>query len=124
MSDPSTEQNGPLHQQVRQFAADKLGVRPARLQPATTLMELGVDGQDAEDFLLAYAERFQVDFSEFEADRHVGPERGATPWSMLGWLVWLMFPRRDSTWAEEVGLEPVSMADLVRAAEQGRWTYG
>lgn len=112
-----------LSRRVGEFIADELGLPDAELPPHTTLLSLGVDGDDAVDLLESFAEAFAVDLSQFEFTRHFGPECSATPRSLLRWLVWMMFRRHKLTWEEQIGLEPVSLTDLVRAAERGRWTY-
>ena len=105
----------PLLSEVIAFVADFRGQRPERLSAATRLREdLGIDGFDAEDILIAYRERFGVDMTAFEYDRHFGPEAA---WNPFSWLYWRLFR------PERLRFDPVTIGHLVEAARCGRWEY-
>ncbi len=99
--------NPEILQQVIQLVSNQTGVETSRLTAETRLGEdLGVDGDDAADLLAKFADRFQVDLTGFEFDRHFGPEAG---WS----------PCRVFTDGED--MTPVTIGDLAAAAERGAW---
>ena len=50
-------------------------VPAAKIQPATTInYDMGIDGADAHELILAIADEFQIDFLDFPYDRYFGPE--------------------------------------------------
>jgi hypothetical protein len=107
------DKNGNLEEQVKQFVAQYLSVKPDRLQPGIRIgHDLGVDGDDGEEFIQAFGERFGVDLSDFRFDQHFGPEGGANP---LGCLWYLLVPRCHPRFV------PITISDLVEAARKGQW---
>jgi len=95
------------------LVAEQSGVSASRITAGTRVGEdLGVDGGDATEFFTAFASRFHVDLGGFEFARHFGPEAG---WSPIGSLVRLSAARGAS--------EPVTVGQLVLAAETGVWIY-
>lgn len=107
--------------EIADFVACFVGVSAERLSSSTTLFgDLGVDGQDGIDLFVAFGKRFYVDLSALDTTRHFGAE-GFGPRALLHWVVlWL----RAGTPEEKARLSPVTIADLQRAAESGRWSYG
>lgn len=98
------------HNAVVGLIAEFTGYDSSWIQGSTRLMEdLGVDGDDAAELLQEFASRFKVDLSRFEFQRHFGPEAGWNPIAAAYYLV--------------VGseLEPISVKQLVEAAERGAW---
>ena len=49
--------------------------------------DLGLDGDDAHEFMTAFAKRFGVNLDGFMFSRHFGAEASATPWSVVSWLL-------------------------------------
>ena len=93
--------------------AKETGTPPEHIQPAHRLnADLGVDGDDAEELLLAYREKFRVDMSGFDFHRYFGDEPNALSLFLLPW--------RLLTGGEKS--EPLFVRDLVRSAQIGRWT--
>lgn len=72
--------------------------------------DLGMDGDDASEFLEAFSKQFAVDMSAFRFDAFFGPEAGPNPFvflaALLGW-------RRK--------LHPITVADLAAAAAAHKW---
>ena len=66
---------------------------------------IGITGDDAADYMLAFSKSYNVDMSGFDFDQHFDPE-GA------GWL----FP--DSINHHKT---PVTIGRLLDAAERGKW---
>jgi hypothetical protein len=48
--------------------------------------DLGIDGDDAAEFLLEYRNALGVDLDSFKYDEYFGPEGTATPFTILKWL--------------------------------------
>jgi acyl carrier protein len=106
--------------EITEFIAKFVGVPAERLSASTTLFgDLGVDGQDGSDLLVAFGQRFSVDLSSVDLRRHFGNE-WLWPWAPFCWVVLWM---RTGTPEQKARLSPITIADLVRAAESGRWSY-
>jgi acyl carrier protein len=110
----------PFFAEIADFVASFVGVPSERITASTTLFgDLGVDGEDGSDLLVGFGEHFNVDLSALDVTKHFGPE-GLWPWAPLYWiLLWL----RPGTPEKKARLSPITIADLVRAAESGKWNY-
>src|SRR5208282_1188164 len=96
-----------LSESVARFVAEEIGVRRYRITAGSRLREdLGVDGDDAYDLLIAFAEKFHVRNGGFVFSDHFGPE---ATWNPIAFL----FPRRR--------LLPLTIHDLVNSAAVGVW---
>lgn len=73
--------------------------------------DAGMDGDDAVEFLEAYAQEFGVDMAGFRFYHHFGPE-GCNPW----WL--LVRP-----WWMRVADVPLTVGDLEDGARAGQWDF-
>jgi acyl carrier protein len=103
-------------EEVKSFVAEFWGEPENRLSAETSVNDdLGMDGDDGVEFMLAFGERFAVDLTAFPHDKYFGPEAGATPLSMVEGII-----RRVTTgrWSE---LALLTVRLLARAAEQRRW---
>ena len=97
---------------MRGFLCEQWRVRPERLTPSTRLLhDLGIDGDDAEEILLDFIERFHVDFSSFHFTDYFGSEAGAGG----RWLV------RKFRGGDALHFAPLTVQDLLDAANRGRW---
>jgi len=88
------------------------------LSPDTRLLyDLGMDGTDAVEFMEALSKEFGVDMSEFEFNKHFGPE-GFGPVDLFYFLYCLVARifKKDVS-----GLIPITLRDLVLAAEARKW---
>jgi len=84
-----------------------------RIRPSTRLREdLGLDGDDVEPFLKAFAAQFSVDLSGFEFRRHFRDEP-----TLISPILWLCEGWRHRRWRTQ----PVTIEHLVRVVEAGRW---
>jgi acyl carrier protein len=101
-----------IEDRVKELIADELAVRPEELGPGTRILhDLGADGMDGYELMERFRERFDVDMSEFQFGLHFGPE-GCEPFSLLYRLV---FAR------DKLKHVPITVNDLVEAAERGKW---
>jgi acyl carrier protein len=108
----------PSEEQVAKFVSEQTGVFYWSISPATTLFGcLGVDGEDGIDLLDAFGEEFGVDITACDAMQFFGPEC-CPPWAPLHWLATAF---RTGTREERVGLKAISIADLAKCVEAGRW---
>ena len=98
---------------VLAFVAESTGVAPGQVTLSSRLaQDLGLDGDDAVEFMEAFKSHFGVDLSAFEFRRHFGPEAAFSP---LHWLFWLVVPSRRPH------LTPITVQNLCDAAETKRW---
>ena len=109
--------NGELECAVIDFLCSKCKCRPDEISLETSLLyDLGIDGDDAAEFLEGYAERFEVDLSDFRFDEYFGPE-GCSPFMIFSafyyWITWKK--QREKS---------LKVADLVDAARTGRLSLG
>ena len=108
---PKNSDNSDIVDRVKSFVSLHLGIRKEHLSPDRRLLEdLGIDGDDAMDFLNSFCEEFSLDCSAFRFDRHFGPDAAPILANLL--------------WGHVVGLQfktvPISMADLIEAVRCGR----
>jgi hypothetical protein len=102
-----------LSDQVRQFICDFWHQRPDKLRSDTRLEEdLGMTGDDAADFLEAFAKAFDVDLAGIEFHKHFGPECGPI---VFFWPPGLKEEMRD------LGKYPVTVGHLIQVACVKRW---
>ena len=94
------------------MVAERMGVKEERLGPDTRLAEdVGMDGDDAGEFLDAFRDEFGVDMAGFDFDLYFGGEGFFPPL----YLYWLLFDRR------KLRSIPVTLADLAASAEAKKW---
>jgi hypothetical protein len=100
------------------FTAAQARVKPANLGAVTTLGgDLGMDGDDASEYMQAFSKEFLVDLSGFEFGRYFGPELPLTPFGCLGILLSHL---PGHAWTR-THLEEISLSDLAEAVERGKW---
>ncbi len=82
------------------------------LSPETRLLhDLGLDADDAEEFLEAFAHEFSVDMNAFPFQRYFGNEVDAG----IRWCTRKLLGDRG------VGKAPLTLQQLVVAARAGKW---
>ena len=102
-----------LLDQIVALVSRTSGVPADRIRPETRLAEdLGVDGDDADELLDAYARRFGVDLAAFEFSRYFGEEP-----NLMAFAHWV----RDLWRGDARPTRPLTIAMLAAAAERGRW---
>ena len=109
--DPGSE----MAERVKAFVAVHTLHPRRRITLDTRLGEdIGVDGDDAVELFRDFGVHFEVDLSDIEWNRHFSSE-GCNPIAAL-WY-WTVGRRRHP-------MVPVTIGDLVAAAEAGRWVKG
>ncbi|MGJ4923602.1 DUF1493 family protein [Bradyrhizobium sp. HKCCYLRH2060] len=98
-----------LLQKILDFVRAETGTRKQISDESDIAGDLGVDGDDAREFMLAFQRAFDVDLSGFEFDRHFGPEG----LSLTRLVLTVLRLRRPQL--------PLTIATLVDAARQKRW---
>jgi hypothetical protein len=112
-----------IDDQVKAFVAEVACRAPDEIRADATLLgDVGLDGDDANEFLAQFANRFEVDMNGFSFSEHFGPE-GIYPWQFPR-FVWNLV---SSIWStkdihEVAGLKPVRIADLILAAKAKKWS--
>jgi acyl carrier protein len=110
-----------LDEQVRAFVAETVGRSQGEILPTTALQnDLGLDGDDAHEFMIEFVKRFDVDMSGFEFLGHFGSE-GMWPWQFPRFLWNVICRIRGDGQREIPGLKTIHVADLYRAAETKKW---
>ena len=75
-----------IFKKIIDFVSDKAGVDPNRIERTTRLeLDLGVYGDDAEELIIGYSKRFNVDVSQFMLSDYFNGE--SDPLTLL--LCWL-----------------------------------
>ena len=107
--------NTALLEEVKAFVAEFWSESPNRISAETSINDdLGIDGDDGEEFLQAFCDRFAVDLSMFPHEKYFGPEAAANPISLI---VCAMRRVTTGSWS---GLSPLTVGDLVKAVESSR----
>jgi hypothetical protein len=98
-----------LYDRVSHFVASLNRTREPICSTTELARDLGLDGDDAEEFMLKFQAEFQVDLSDFRFDRHFGPE---------GFDLFAAIYAAFSGWKS---LAPINVALLFEAAKAHRW---
>jgi hypothetical protein len=111
--------------QVVELLKEYVGKRRILLRETTLFGDLGLDGDDAGDFLEKYHDRFHVDLSQFDFQRYFLGEGYAFRELLVLPLVCAIRAYRrylaPGTPEENEGLVPITIQQLVQAASTGRW---
>ncbi len=102
--------NEEIFEKVRELVAEHHAMDKNKLSEQTELYELGMDGDDAWEFLIEFSDKFSVDMSQFEFRKHFNPE-GFNPIS----FIYLLFAR--DKWRKM----PITLRDLTEAVEKKKW---
>lgn len=110
------DMNNELLEEVKWFVAEFWHEPKARLSAATSVNDdLGIDGDDGVEFMLAFGRRFGVDLSRFPHAKYFGPEESAHPLSMIRGIIRRLTTER---WSD---LSPLTLRDLTEAATNRSW---
>ena len=109
-----------LSAELEAFIRKEVGLSPGRpLHPADTLeADLGVTGDDADDFMGAFARRFNVSAGDFDFHRYFEME-GFSVWPFSIFTNWL---HRRWGIRKYDQREPLTLAMLQRAIDMGVWS--
>jgi hypothetical protein len=84
---------------------------------ATSLVDdLGMWGDDADDFLIDFGKQFNVNVYGFPRAKYFGVEESPTPLDLIRFVLWLI-----GKWQPAPHEPRLTVADLVRAAQLGRF---
>lgn len=114
--------NRSIEKEVISFVAARTRYAAPKITPTTTLFgDIGIDGDDGDEILTAFMERFQVDMSACRPV-HFGGE-GFVPWAPLFWIrqAWIAYSERSSTPESRAGLVPITVRDLIESARARQW---
>ena len=110
--------NHDLSREVFAMVSEFTRVRPQVLTWETTLFhDLGIDGDDAVEFFEEFGTTFGVDLTDFNIENHFGSEASDPFSSILTWVQGCWTGDHHSA----AGVVPISLHDLVQAAQAGRW---
>ena len=100
------------YEQIRDFVSEKLDIPKERLNLSTRLLhDLYLDGDDAAGFLKDFSQQFGVNMNELDFRRHFSSELEAG----IRWVL------QKTIGPERLGYAPVTLQDLLEAANSGRW---
>lgn len=117
-----TDDSANKEKEVIDFVSQYLSLSKDEATPDTSLRhDLGVDGDDAVEFLQAFSIKFNVDISSIQIEKHFGPERGPGPLFLLYPVMLLLKWLFD--WNPKVhnSFIPIKIKDLVDFVSHGRW---
>jgi hypothetical protein len=111
--------NTPKLEEMIAFVAAETSIPQGKISASSRLYhDLGICGDDADELMQLFAKRFSVDMSAFEFHEYFEDEP-----SLLDWLrLFRKAAQRLSRRRALGGPRPVTIADMVRCAEEGRWT--
>ena len=105
--------NEALFGRIRALLAEQMGVDETSITLDSRLgRDLGMDGEDAYEFLTTYRQEFGVDMTDFPHDDYFGPEVG---FEIFTYLYGLLFKR------SALKQKQVTVNELMAAAEAKRW---
>ncbi len=115
------QSNLTLDVEVSAFVAETRGCALEEIPPATTLLgDLGLDGDDAEEFMTEFSNRFGVDMTGFRFTDHFGSE-GMFPWQFPQFIWSAVRAICGESPHSIAGVGPIRVEDLIQAAKAGRW---
>jgi acyl carrier protein len=111
VSNMSNEQD--ILEKIKMLVAEERSEPKSNIGLDTTLQDdLGMDGDDAVEFFALFCERFNVDLTGMQWERHFGSEC----WSPL----YILAPK---IWKKIRGIRPITVKDLIAAAISKKWQY-
>jgi hypothetical protein len=116
-----SQSDSTVDREVSAFVAEERGCALEEIRPTATLLgDLGLDGDDAEEFITEFSTRFGVDMTGFKFADHFGAE-GMFPWQFPRFIWNAMRNMRGEDPHAVAGLRPIRVEDLIQAAKAGRW---
>ncbi|PKM30871.1 MAG: hypothetical protein CVV07_06555 [Gammaproteobacteria bacterium HGW-Gammaproteobacteria-11] len=106
-----------MESEIIAFVSEFTRVNAEKISPDTLInFDLGVDGDDGAELLEAFSARFGVDLSSI-SETYFGPE--GLPVGFL--LLWPYYLYRRIKGYKPKGLAPLSVGQLIKSAESGKW---
>ncbi len=118
---------------IADFAAKERAISKSKLSPGTRVGEgLQIVGDDAEEFLQSFAEKFNVNFSAFEFHQYFPGEATAemhhyllnTKKTSFNPIFRLINQAERSFWrifSKDTSFKTITLQDLENAAKLGKW---
>ena len=108
-----------IQEEVINFVADYTGTKSLQITPDTLINEeLGVDGDDGSELLLAFSEKFKVDLTPIN-ETYFGPEGFS-----LGTFVWPVLLLLNALGWKQKNFKdtaPLSVSILIESAKVKKW---
>ncbi len=99
--------------EVKELVSKEFSVKVEKLLNQTRLShDLGMDGDDAWEFIEVFSEYFQVDMADFEFRLYFGEEAGADPITLIYFLIFK---------SARPKFIPITIFDLANSADQKKW---
>ena len=99
-------------EEIIEFISQSLSIPLNKITKTASLFhDLGIDGDDAIDFLNEFSHTFGVSLSQFRFNEYFGPEGSATPWGFIKEIV------TKSSFTQKKRLE---VKDLIQAVSTGK----
>ena len=109
--------NERIREEIIAWVHKELGISPCKKVDERTVINSYIDGDDGDDFMIAFGKHFNVDVFNPNIHKipsgthHFGPEAGPNPFSILAWIArWLL------TGDTLGGLKPLYVEDLIQMA--------
>ena len=127
-----------IEKRVIDIIAEVSGYPIEKINLDTTInIEIGIYGDDWNDLLNAYLKVFDVDFTEFNVNKHIRPEGDPILQSLIDFLIvtpiklmlfaLLYFVNRKLSKKfskiPDYEEQPLYVGDLVMSTYKGKWTY-
>ncbi|MDP3024437.1 MAG: DUF1493 family protein [candidate division Zixibacteria bacterium] len=104
--------NNDILEKIKDFVAENLVVKKEKLTAGTRLLEdLGIDGDDAAEFIEVFSKKFDIDMTDFVFEKHFGQE-GFNP---LMFLYRFLFNRK------KLQFTTITLSDLLEVVQQKKW---
>jgi acyl carrier protein len=106
-----------MESEIIKFISEFTAVKAEKITPNTLInIDLGVDGDDGAELLEEYSKRFNVDLSPI-SEVYFGPE--GMPISLI--ILWPYYLVRWLLGYKTNVLAPLSVSQLIKSAEAGKW---
>ncbi len=107
-----TNEDGLL--EVKNFVSQQTGISISNLNRNSSLSEdLGIEGDDANDFMQAFSKTFDVELTNFVFDKYFYPEGAFNP---ISYLIYRKLFRRP-----KLQHIPITLSRLVEAVLKRKW---
>ena len=111
--------NENLKEEIIAWVRDELGISPRKIVDEKTIINSYIDGDDADDFILAFKERFNMNvFKTLSFYDYFDSEAAPNPLSIFFWFAW--FVRWLLTGDTLGGKKPLYVEDLIRLVQSSR----
>ena len=118
MENVTLASEGTLAREVHKFFSEFTAITPSKIRAVSRIVEdLGIVGDDGDEMMNQFAERFNVNISGFTKWDHFGSEGGPDPVSLIHAVIDLL---RNSK-RKSSGILPLTVMEFIIAAKLKRW---